>query len=449
MMEMERVIILLFFLFLSTSSVGLIPVHAEPNTIVVPDDYPTIQYAINSANNGDTVYVKEGTYDGTIQISKSITLQGASPNTVISDWLIDGKAAILVKSNNVTVKGITIDNPSSTTMWNEKRGIHLLGVSNCIIMDNFIANCNYGEGIWLYQSSNNLIKGNIVRDGTKGISLGLSTNNNITNNTLIGNSAGISLYNNADHNTFIENYLYRNGISIDLDESSENEFSANEIFSSKIGVQVGGYGYYRGVVNISNNVFYHNNFKDNLKNYVSPSIALYGINYFDNGKEGNYYSDYEGEDLNADGIGDSPYTMVTESVDVTDNFPLIKPWKGDNIPPVIDVLSPQNGIYAQAEVSLNFTVSEPVSRIAYAIDSSESVTIAGNITLAGLLNGNHTVVIYAIDLAGNEAAPKAVTFIIEVSEPEVISVLPLVLTAVFVALIVNIGWLLYFKKIKQ
>jgi hypothetical protein len=214
-------------------------------------------------------------------------------------------------------------------------------------------------------------------------------------------------------------------------------------------VQVGGHGYYRDAVNINNNVFYHNNFKNNQKNYVSPSIPLYGTNYFDNGKEGNYYSDYEGKDKNADGIGDNPYTMVTESVDITDNYPLIKPWEGDNIPPVIGVLSPQNGTYTQSEVSLNFTVSEPVSRIAYSLDSAESVTIAGNTTLTGLPNGNHTVVIYAVDVAGNEAAPKTVTFTIKVSEPEVFSALPIVLTAVLVALTVNAGWLLYLKKRKH
>jgi parallel beta-helix repeat protein len=447
---MKRVIALLFTLLLFTSStVGLMPVHAEPKTIVVPDDYPTIQYAINSANSGDTVYVKEGTYSGTIQISKSITLQGASGKTVINDWLIDGKAAILITNNNVTVKGITIDNPSSNTMWNEKRGIHLLGVSNCIIIDNFITNCDYGEGIWLYQSSNNLIKDNTVENGADGISLGLSTNNNVINNTLRGNSNGISLYNEADNNTLSGNYLHHNSIGIKLDESSGNEFSANEISSSNVGVQVGPYGYYRDGVTINNNVFYHNNFKNNLKNYASTSIPLYGTNYFDKGKEGNYYSDYEGEDLNADGIGDNPYTVVTESVDITDNYPLIKPWEGDNIPPVITVLSPQNGTYTQGEVSLNFTVSEPVSRIAYSLDSAESVIIAGNITLTGLPNGNHTIIIYAMDAAGNEAASKTVNFTIDVSEPEVFSALPIVLTAVIVALIVNVGWLLYLKKLKR
>jgi parallel beta-helix repeat protein len=447
---MKRFIALLFTLLLFTSStVGLIPVHAEPKTIVVPDDYPTIRYAINNANSGDTVYVKEGTYSGTIYITKSITLQGASGKTVINDWVIDGKAAILITSNNVTVKGMTIDNPSSNTMWNEKRGIHLLGVSNCIIIDNFIAHCDYGAGIWLYQASNNLIKDNTVENGADGISLGLSTNNNVINNTLRGNSNGISLYNNADNNTFIGNYLHHNTIGIDLDESNGNEFSANEISSSNIGVQVGDYGYNRDGVIINSNVFYHNNFKNNPKNYASPSIPLYGTNYFDNGKEGNYYSDYEGKDLNADGIGDNPYTVVTESVDITDNFPLIKPWAGDNIPPLISVLSPKNETYAQGEVSLNFTVSESVSRIAYSLDNAESVTITENITLTDLPNGNHTIVIYATDVAGNEAAPKTVTFAIDVSEPEVFSALLIVLTAVIVALIVNAGWLLYFKKRKH
>ena len=293
MIGMKRFIALLFTLLLFTSStVGLMPVHAESKTIVVPDDYPTIRYAINSANSGDTVYVKEGTYSGTIYITKPITLQGASGKTVINDWVIDGKAAILITSNNVTVKGMTIDNPSSNTMWNEKRGIHLLGVSNCIIIDNFITNCDYGAGIWLYQASNNLIKDNTVENGADGISLGLSTNNNVINNTLRGNSNGISLYNNADNNTFIGNYLHHNTIGIDLDESNGNEFSANEISSSNIGVQVGDYGYYRDGVTINSNVFYHNNFKNNPKNYASPSIPLYGTNYFDNGKEGNYYSDY-------------------------------------------------------------------------------------------------------------------------------------------------------------
>jgi hypothetical protein len=47
-----------------------------------------------------------------------------------------------------------------------------------------------------------------------------------------------------------------------------------------------------------------------------------GVNYFDDGNEGNYYSDYSGEDNNGDGVGDTPHFIDAEN---KDNYPLITP----------------------------------------------------------------------------------------------------------------------------
>ena len=44
------------------------------------------------------------------------------------------------------------------------------------------------------------------------------------------------------------------------------------------------------------------------------------MNVWDDGNEGNYWSDYTGQDLNRDGIGDNPYDIVD---DTQDNHPLM------------------------------------------------------------------------------------------------------------------------------
>jgi hypothetical protein len=38
-----------------TSTFNIQPAKAEPTTIIAPDDYPTIQEAIDHVNEGDTV----------------------------------------------------------------------------------------------------------------------------------------------------------------------------------------------------------------------------------------------------------------------------------------------------------------------------------------------------------------------------------------------------------
>ena len=70
----------------------------------------------------------------------------------------------------------------------------------------------------------------------------------------------------------------------------------------------------------SNNFVYHNYFINNSRQVSN----FYGTetNSWDNGSEGNYWSDYNGTDTNEDGIGDIPYVIDENN---QDNYPLMSP----------------------------------------------------------------------------------------------------------------------------
>ncbi|MCZ2809702.1 MAG: hypothetical protein O2V44_10145, partial [Candidatus Bathyarchaeota archaeon] len=91
----------------------------------------------------------------------------------------------------------------------------------------------------------------------------------------------------------------------------------------------------------------------------------------------------------------------------------------DTVPPYIEILSPENTTYAETDVSLSFTVSESTSWMGYSLDGQANDTIAGNTTLAGLLDGSHYVVVYANDTAGNMGASGTVYFTVDATLPTI------------------------------
>jgi hypothetical protein len=165
---------------------------------------------------------------------------------------------------------------------------------------------------------------------------------------------------------------------------------------------------------------YHNNFISN-RYQVSTIYNVYPTDYFDNGAEGNYWSDYHGKDANGDGIGDMPYVIDANRAD---RYPLMAPFDIDNVtvelpewasPPSVLLISPINTTYTSANVTLEFTINKQTSWIGYSLDGQDTVTITGNTTLSGLSSGLHNVTIYAKDAFENIVTYETIWF--SVAEP--------------------------------
>mgnify|MGYP005852300619 CR=1 FL=1 len=85
--------------------------------------------------------------------------------------------------------------------------------------------------------------------------------------------------------------------------------------------------------------------------------------------------------------------------------------------------------------------------VLYMLDGNQSQTIHGNTTLTKLSNGEHSVVVYAVDGKGNRLSAK-VYFMINASESSP-NPIPTIVIVAPIAIIALIMGAYYIKKIKK
>jgi|GEM_PF-1649726 len=234
-------------------------------------------------------------------------------NNVISSNLIENNGGDGIYSQ--------YDNNSITDniISNNDHGIYLNRCSNNIISDNTIISNSY-HGVYLngqyVPCNNNYIFNNTISDNNYGITLWIANDNNMSHNTIDFNTwDSIWLY-SSNNNTISGNSMSNGWRGILLQYSSDNIILENTLNSySDEGILL------EYTINNSNNIIYHNNLANNGINAVD-----YGDNIWYNStlQEGNYWSDYTGEDNNHDGIGDTPYNIPGGSNQ--DLYPLMQPY---------------------------------------------------------------------------------------------------------------------------
>ncbi|MDH5448172.1 MAG: right-handed parallel beta-helix repeat-containing protein [Candidatus Bathyarchaeota archaeon] len=316
-----KVILILLCLFFqclswnlpSTSSFG---VNQNSQVIYVPNNYTTIQAAINAASPGDTVFVQNRTYHEHVVVNKSISLIGEQLETTIIDGSNTG-ITVLVTSSNVTVSNLTMQNGvygilventndvtiSRNNVFNNEEGIRLDNSENCSVTENN-SSFNLNRGIFLNSCWDSIVYKNVAFNNTDGKQYGINANASrniaLLQNTAIGNFwDGIGLQSSTDC------IVWRNNVS-------RNENFGIWCSSS------------------NNSVIYHNIVANNTLNARATNSEILWDSGYPSG--GNYWSDYSDGDnysgpyqneIGSDGIGDTPH--VIESPYHQDNYSLMSP----------------------------------------------------------------------------------------------------------------------------
>jgi len=257
------------------------PLGKNATSVVTCDVNIGIQPAIDAASAGDTILIPSGTYIEDVNADKALTLQGVDT----------GGGIPVIRATSTSSKAITLSASGCTLEGLEitggKYGIYIKNTGNHRIRNCNVHTDNIGSGtssgIYIYRSSNNVVSDNTIHNNDRGLYLSSSSTkgNVIRDNDIHGNNRyGIYVTTSA-----ADNKIYLNNVR----NNDDNAHTSSR----------------------------------NLNSWNSPTPQ----NYVYNGKTytnytGNFWSDYNGTDVNGDGIGDSPYHIITEEYpENVDNYP--------------------------------------------------------------------------------------------------------------------------------
>lgn len=356
----------------------LTPVHGQ--WVVGSDgNLNSISEAIALASEGDTVEVASGIYfEHDLVIDKSISIIGTD------GAVIDGEGKgtlIVIRADGVTIEGLTLRNTGFSHVYDHAAilieevadpkilnnrleniffGIYLAETQGGEIRGNSIQSDEHreaasGNGIHLWNSTGPTVVGNHIQGQRDGIYLEFVTDAEIRENTSVGNNRYGLHFMFSNDCRYVGNEFRRNGAGVAVMYSSrvemvENRFlenwggssyglllkdmteslvARNEFFknttaifsegSSKMDVRDNRFELNGWAIKIrsnsrdnrfTGNLFIENTFDVGTDSRRNPNLF-----------EQNYWSHYDGYDLDRDGIGDVPYRPVRLFSMMIDRYP--------------------------------------------------------------------------------------------------------------------------------
>lgn len=349
-----------------------------------------------------------------IYIFKSVIIN-VSHNEIISHEL--GISILSSNSVNISINSIAFSQTGISSVDSEFLNVSSNALSkneNSIMFDNSsksnishnIIRLSKARGIYLTRfSGNNIITHNDISNheseiAMEGISLTLSSNNEISYNNISYYFYGITFLVSASDNTVFDNYIKINVFGV---LSLESGF----------------------------NVIYHNCFESNT--YHASELGDQKNSWYNSELlEGNYWDTYPGSDdgsgsgkhaIAYDGIGDTwiPWdgTQVTPGFD---EYPYICCWAWrDTTPPNTTIefkgtLGQNNWYISNVNAYLTAMDYEEIVLVTrYSFDEINWVEYKGGITIAA--EGITTIYFYSIDCAGNEENTQNATVKIDKTKP--------------------------------
>ena len=153
-------------------------------SIIIPDDFPTIQEGIDNANLGDTIFVKNGIYYENVVVDKEINIIGENKGNTTINGILNLESTITVNSPNVIIKNFSIIN----------------GLGDNAAWDN--------SGVYI-KSSNVTVENNLIIHNTLGIcALDIAHNLTICDNDFIDDSILLGNYEHTTNSFTLKSFLH-------------------------------------------------------------------------------------------------------------------------------------------------------------------------------------------------------------------------------------------------